>query len=229
MLNPTLLSQRQLTLPLLSDMINSTQLIEGMVVTTLGAGTVNDGQGSAYLIKSVSGTENGSTIINLANGLQAHRITDNTRFEMNEKFQAVSQAVRSLLRNSDFEASPFIQSRSSIYSFSAGITSPSYNNKKSFKMTCTGYETSSDPNKDFAMLLMESLTSSEKLRISFLAYPTSASKTMNIRMAYSGGSTVNLGPANSWNRITLTLDLTSMTQTNNYLYFNMLSSYTVYL
>ncbi|WP_363549534.1 phage baseplate upper protein [Caldifermentibacillus hisashii] len=137
---------------------------------------------------------------------------------------------RNLVQNSDFESLPYIISRSSIYTFTAGITSPQYNGKKSLKIAVTNYEGSTDANKDFAILLTETVTSAETLIISFWAYPSVSNKTIQIRMAYTGsGASINLGQANQWNKISFTLSLSDMTKQNNYLYFNFNSSFDLYM
>lgn len=134
-----------------------------------------------------------------------------------------------LVKNADFEELPFIQSRSSVYTFLAGVTSPQYNGKKSLKIEATGYETSSDPNKDFAILLTETMLPTDKLKISFWAYPSASNKTITVRMAFSSGVNVNLGQAGQWNKVEVVLDLSTMTQANNYLYFDLKSSFTLYM
>jgi hypothetical protein len=137
---------------------------------------------------------------------------------------------RNLVQNSDFESLPYISSRSSIYAFTAGITSPQYNGKKSLKIAVTNYEGSADANKDFAILLAETVTSAETLTVSFWAYPSVSNKTIQIRMAFTGsGISINLGQANQWNKISFTLSLSDMTKQNNYLYFNFNSSFNLYM
>lgn len=137
---------------------------------------------------------------------------------------------RNLVQNSNFESLPYISSRSSIYAFTAGITSPEYGGKKSFKIAVTNYEGSADTNKDFAILLAETVTSAETLTVSFWAYPSVSNKTIQIRMAFTGaGISVNLGQANQWNKISFTLNLSDMTKQNNYLYFNFNSSFDLYM
>ncbi|MBT2615337.1 MULTISPECIES: phage baseplate upper protein [unclassified Bacillus (in: firmicutes)] len=136
---------------------------------------------------------------------------------------------KSLFLNSDFETLPYIESRSAVYQFTAGVTSPQYKEYKSLKIEAVGYEASQDPNKDFALILTEKILKSEKLKVSFMAYPLISGKTLNIRMAYGSGPSISLGNANQWNKIETVLDLTNITQENNYLYFNLLSSYAFYM
>ncbi|MGO4219552.1 phage baseplate upper protein [Bacillus sp. YAF12_1] len=136
---------------------------------------------------------------------------------------------RNLVKNADFEVLPYIQSRSSVYSFLAGVTNPSYGNNKSMKVTATGYETSSDSTKDFAIMLTESMTSNEILTISFLCYPSVSNKIISVRMAFTQHVNVNLGADNQWNKISIDLPLSSMSERNNYLYFNLQSSFNFYM
>jgi len=136
---------------------------------------------------------------------------------------------KSLIKNSDFEELPYIQARSSVYTFSAGITSPQYGNKKSLQIQVTNYEGSTDPNKDFSFVLTEKMITGEKLKISFYVYPTVSNKTIFMRMAYMSGKPVNLGIANQWNKVEFELDLSTMTQSNNNLYVDFASSFTAYI
>ncbi|WP_002145580.1 BppU family phage baseplate upper protein [Bacillus cereus] len=136
---------------------------------------------------------------------------------------------RNLVKNADFETLPIIQSRSSVYSFLAGVTNPTYAGRKSMKVTAAGYEASTDTNKDFAITLTETIVSSETIAISFMVYPSVSNKSILIRMAYAGGTFVNLGPANQWNKITLQLPLSSMSKPNNFLYFDLRSSFNFHM
>ncbi|PGU60337.1 hypothetical protein COD72_00160 [Bacillus cereus] len=136
---------------------------------------------------------------------------------------------RNYVRNGDFKEAPFVTPRSTVYSMLHGVTNPSHNGNTSYQVTATGYETSSDPTKDFAFVLTDSMTSSDTIMIDFFVYPKVSNKTITIRMAYSSATNVNLGPANQWNKISLSINLSSMTNSNNYLYFNMLSSFTMYM
>ncbi|PFQ01437.1 BppU family phage baseplate upper protein [Bacillus cereus] len=136
---------------------------------------------------------------------------------------------RNYVRNGDFKEAPFVTPRSTVYSMLHGVTNPSHNGNTSYQVTATGYETSSDPTKDFAFVLTDSMTSSDTILIDFFVYPKVSNKTITIRMAYSSATNVNLGPANQWNKISLSINLSSMTNSNNYLYFNMLSSFTMYM
>jgi hypothetical protein len=136
---------------------------------------------------------------------------------------------KSLIRNSDFETMPYIQSRSSVYTFTAGITSPQYGNKKSLKIESVNYTDSTDTNKDFSFVLTEKMMTGEKLKVSFKAYPSVSNKTIFMRMAYMSGTAVNLGMANQWNDIEFTLDLTTMSTANSNFYVDFTSSFTLYI
>ncbi|MBT2614120.1 MULTISPECIES: pyocin knob domain-containing protein [unclassified Bacillus (in: firmicutes)] len=134
-----------------------------------------------------------------------------------------------LVRNSDFEALPTIYSRSSVYSFLAGVTAPQKDGGKSLKIEALNYEDSTDVNKDFAFILTEKMMPREKVKVSFWVYPLTSNKTINIRMAYTPSVPVNLGPANQWNLIEIDLDLATMTQGSDYMYFNFNSSLSIYM
>lgn len=136
---------------------------------------------------------------------------------------------RNLVNNADFENPPFTVIRSSVYSFQDKVTSPSYQGRKSWKITTTGYETSSDPNKDFSIVIKDTQVSTDTLEVSFMAYPTVANKSILIRCAYSSGKLINLGSANQWNEIKFELPLTAMTKQNDSLFFDFRSSFTLYM
>ncbi|MFO6873472.1 phage baseplate upper protein [Bacillus cereus] len=147
---------------------------------------------------------------------------------INEKFDVLKQQGRNLVRNTDFVKMPYIQSRSKIYTFEA--TKDSFiPDKKSLFIQSEGYESSTDPNKDFAFLLTETMLQYEQLKVSFWVYPSESNKEMNIRMAYSQGDVVYLGDHDQWNKVSILLDLSAIAKQNNYLYFNMLSSYSIYM
>ncbi|MFZ7936206.1 phage baseplate upper protein [Bacillus thuringiensis] len=146
-----------------------------------------------------------------------------------KKINELLSYEKKLMRNIDFEQMPFIQSRSYIYSFLASVTSPQLEGKKSLKIEAQNYESSIEPNKDFAFLLNETIMPLEKITISFWAYPLVSSKKINIRMAYATGVNVDLGKAGEWNKVSFTLDLATMSRPGNYLYFNLLSSFVFYM
>lgn len=136
---------------------------------------------------------------------------------------------QSLILNSDFKEMPYIFSRSSVYSFSL-TTERIYKNNNSLKIVAADYENNQDENKDFAFLLTEVMRPGEKLKIHFYVYPTDNNKKMSIRLAYSSsGIYVDLGQANQWNKIEVELDLSAITRGANYLYFDLLSSQTIYI
>ena len=138
---------------------------------------------------------------------------------------------RNLLSDADFEVLPRIIPRSDIYTFEAGITSPSYKGKKSLKIEAIGRETTTDPDKDFAFGLQLPIYPTDKLKISFWVYPLVSDKTINMRMAFSTVYTANvhLGLANQWNKVELELDVSTMSQASNRLYFDLRSSFAFYM
>lgn len=157
-----------------------------------------------------------------------NEVDDRLKEKIAETAEEIKMKQKSIILDSDFETLPYIASRSSVYSFSI-TTEQQQNNMNSLKIVANNYEGSSDENKDFALLMTEVMQPGEKLRLSFWVYPTVGNKNMNIRLAYSGGTNVNLGPANQWNKIDVVLDLTGNTRSANFLYFNLGSSYTIYL
>ncbi|MDF9457029.1 BppU family phage baseplate upper protein [Bacillus cereus] len=136
---------------------------------------------------------------------------------------------RNLVGNADFENPPFTVVRSSVYSFEHKVTSPSYQGRKSWKITTTNYETSTDSNKDFSIVIRDTQVKTDVLDISFMAYPSVSNKSILIRAAYSSGKLINLGPANQWNEIKFQLPLDAMTKQNDSLFFDFRSSFTLYM
>lgn len=169
------------------------------------------------------------------NATQATQIADNANeiisvdTKVDDNQNSILYEGRSYVRNGDFVEAPFVTPRSTIYSFLHGVSNPSHKGNKSYQINCVGFESSSDPNKDFAFVLTDNMTSADTIMVDFWVYPTVANKTISVRMAFSSGKTVNLGAANQWNHITVELPLSAMTSSNNYLYFNMLSSFTMYM
>lgn len=148
---------------------------------------------------------------------------------MREGFESISKDKKSLVRNSDFEQMPFIQSRSSVYQISTGAEHPQFNGKKSLKISSVGYETSPDPNKDFCFMLTEQMVKSDRVTISFMAYPTEPNKKLLVRLAYSSGVQITLGKPFTWNKVEVELNLSEMTTNNDRLYVDLRSSYTLFI
>ncbi|PJZ18207.1 hypothetical protein CEW46_29895, partial [Bacillus cereus] len=81
---PILLNERSLVMSSINDLINSTSLKEGMVVTTLGGTTINDGAGATYHIKQSTAVPDNKTVYNLLNNLQAHLVVDAVSTNVND-------------------------------------------------------------------------------------------------------------------------------------------------
>lgn len=79
-------------------------------------------------------------------------------------------------------------------------------------------------------MLSESILSTEMLKISFWVYPSSSAKTLTIRLAFTSNTlTVDLGEVNKWNKVEFLLDPSTLSKSNNYLYWNLKSSQIIYL
>jgi len=131
----------------------------------------------------------------------------------------------SLLEGENLLELPYIQSRTSVYDFNVA----NFSGKRSLNISTTNYETSTDENKDFAVILNEVIVNGDKLRIKFKAYPTVSNKQMRVRLAYGSGQLVSLGTANKWNDIEFVMDFSSLTSNANYLYFDLGSTYDLHL
>lgn len=142
----------------------------------------------------------------------------------------ITERGPNLIKNSSFVTSPYIHYRSNLYVITPNIDNPARDGKKSLKIDAMDYDTSTDPNKDFAMFTNRLIGPEDKLNITFYAYPTESNKEIQLRMAYSGaGIFINLGEANQWNKIDVTLDASDMTRNSDYLYFDFRSSFILYM
>ena len=170
-----------------------------------------------------------NTIVEALNDKDEKIATVNEELAEKADFKDVVVGDINLVRNSDFEKMPNIYSRSSVYSFQEAVTNPQHNDRKSLKIEAINYESSADPNKDFAFMLNEKMMPNEKMKVSFWVYPMESAKTISIRMAYTAGLNVGLGAAGQWNKIEFILDLADMVQGSDYFYFNLKSSFVLYM
>lgn len=152
---------------------------------------------------------------------------DETDARLAQNTQEILMKQKNLLVNTDFNTLPFISSRSDIYSFEAP-SSKMFDGNNSLKISAVGYEDATG-NKDFAMNMTHNMLPNEKIRIQFMVYPTISDKTMNVRLAYDNGININLGEANQWNKIDVTYTLTKLQKQSNFIFFNLLSSHTIYI
>ncbi len=167
----------------------------------------------------------------------------NTNFEkIDDKFGNLTESIDekanfegimrgddlNMFRNPNFDKLPAVYERGTFYDFEINVF-PTREGKGSCRFTSTGYETSTDVNKDFAFVMADKMMPGEKMKVSFYAYPLQSGKTIQMRAAYTAGAMINLGVANQWNKIEFELDLASMTQGSDFFYVDFKSSLTFYM